>query len=132
MKTLVLYVTTLAIFLAMDVVGIRTLIRPIFERHIGDLLADPFRLGPAAAFYAFYIGGVLYFVSLPALRQGAPGQALLAGALLGLMCYGTYEFTSLAVMRDWSWQQVVADTLWGGFLTGISAWAGVWVARMLG
>lgn len=132
MQTLVLYVTTLAIFLAMDVVGIRTLIRPIFERHIGDLLADPFRLGPAAAFYAFYIGGVLYFVSLPALRQGAPGQALLAGALLGLMCYGTYEFTSLAVMRDWSWQQVVADTLWGGFLTGISAWAGVWVARMLG
>lgn len=96
------------------------------------MLADPFRLGPAAAFYAFYIGGVLYFVSLPALRQGAPGQALLAGALLGLMCYGTYEFTSLAVMRDWSWQQVVADTLWGGFLTGISAWAGVWVARMLG
>lgn len=132
MQTLVLYVTTLAIFLAMDVVGIRTLIRPIFERHIGDLLADPFRLGPAAAFYAFYIGGVLYLVSLPALRQGAPGQALLAGALLGLMCYGTYEFTSLAVMRDWSWQQVVADTLWGGFLTGISAWAGVWVARMLG
>ncbi len=132
MQTLVLYVTTLVIFLAVDAVGIQTLIRPVFERHVGHLLADPLRLGPAAAFYVFYIGGVLFFVSLPALRQGAPGQALLAGALLGLMCYGTYEFTSLAVMRDWSWQQVAADTLWGGFLTGVSAWAGVWVARMSG
>ena len=92
----------------------------------------PFRLGPAAAFYAFYIVGVLYFVSVPALRDGAPVQAALAGALLGLMCYGTYEFTSLAIMRDWSWQQVIADTAWGGFLTGFSAWAGVMVARMVG
>ncbi|MCF3973334.1 DUF2177 family protein [Paracoccus salsus] len=132
MKLVVLYVSTLVIFLAVDVVGIRTLIRPIFERHIGDLLADPFRLGPAAAFYAFYIVGVLYFVSVPALRDGAPVQALLAGALLGLMCYGTYEFTSLAIMRDWSWQQVIVDTLWGGFLTGVSAWAGVTIARMVG
>jgi uncharacterized membrane protein len=132
MKIAVLYISTLVIFLAVDVVGIKTIIRPIFERHIGDLLADPFRLGPAAAFYAFYIVGVLYFVSVPALRDGAPVQAALAGALLGLMCYGTYEFTSLAIMRDWSWQQVIADTAWGGFLTGLSAWAGVMVARMVG
>lgn len=132
MKILILYVSTLVVFLAVDVVGIRTLIRPIFERHIGELLADPFRLGPAAAFYCFYIVGVLYFVSIPALREGAPVQALLGGALLGLMCYGTYEFTSLAIMRDWSWNQVIVDTLWGGFLTGMSAWAGVMIARMIG
>tara|TARA_B100001765_G_scaffold211023_1_gene173049 strand:- start:143 stop:544 length:402 start_codon:yes stop_codon:yes gene_type:complete len=132
MKIIILYFSTLIVFLAVDVVGIRFLIRPIFERSIGDLLADPFRLGPAAAFYAFYVVGLLYFVSVPALRDGAPVQALLAGALLGLMCYGTYEFTSLAIMRDWSWAQVVADTAWGGFLTGLSAWAGVTIVRMVG
>lgn len=132
MQTVILYIATLVIFLAVDVVGIRLLIRPVFERHIGDLLADPFRLGPAAAFYAFYIMGVLYFVSLPAIRQSAPGQALSGGVLLGLMCYGTYEFTNLAIMRDWSWQQVITDTLWGGFLTGFAAWAGVSAARMVG
>ncbi|MGR3416917.1 DUF2177 family protein [Paracoccus sp. (in: a-proteobacteria)] len=132
MKMIILYFSTLIVFLAVDVVGIRFLIRPIFERSIGDLLADPFRLGPAAAFYAFYVVGLLYFVSVPALRDGAPVQALLAGALLGPMCYGTYEFTSLAIMRDWSWAQVVADTAWGGFLTGLSAWAGVTIVRMVG
>ncbi|MDP5308900.1 DUF2177 family protein [Paracoccus spongiarum] len=129
MQILILYVATLVIFLAIDVVGISTLIRPVFEKHVGELLADPFRLGPAAAFYAAYVVGVLYFVSLPALSAGRPGQALLNGALIGLMCYGTYEFTNFATLRDWSFQQVAIDTLWGGFLTGFSAWAGVMVTR---
>lgn len=132
MQPIILYVVTLAVFLAVDVIGIRYLIRPVFERHIGDLLAEPFRLGPAAGFYAFYVLGLLYFVSLPALRAGMPVQALLGGVLLGLMCYGTYEFTSLAIMRDWSWQQVVTDTIWGGFLTGFAAWAGVTITRFFG
>ena len=47
------------------------------------------------------------------------------------MCYGTYEFTNYATLRDWSMQQVVTDTIWGGFLTGISAWSGVMVTRWL-
>lgn len=129
MQLIILYVSTLVIFLAIDVVGISQMIRPVFERHVGDMLADPFRLGPAVAFYAAYIVGVLYFVSLPALAEGRPMQALVNGALIGLMCYGTYEFTNLATLRGWSYQQVALDTVWGGFLTGVAAWAGVTVTR---
>lgn len=129
MTQIILYFSTLIVFLALDIIGITQIIRPVFERHVGDLLAEPFRLGPAAAFYAAYIGGVLYFVSLPALASGRPVDALIGGALIGLMCYGTYEFTNLATLRDWSWTQVVIDTTWGGLLTGVSAWAGVTITR---
>lgn len=129
MPLVILYAATLIIFLAIDVVGITQVIRPVFERHVGHLLADPFRLGPAALFYAAYIGGVLYFVSAPALESGRPVQALIGGAVLGVMCYGTYEFTNYATLRDWSLQQVVIDTIWGGVLTGLSAWAGVAITR---
>lgn len=129
MQMVILYVSTLVIFLAVDSVGISKLIRPVFERHVGDLLADPFRVGPAAFFYSLYIVGVLYFVSVPALKSGQPVQALIGGVLIGLMCYGTYEFTNLATLRDWSWEQVITDTLWGGALTGASAWAGVMITR---
>lgn len=131
MQLLILYVATLVTFLVLDIIGITQLIRPVFERHVGQLLADPFRLLPAAAFYSAYIVGVLYFVSVPALAQGKPSAALIGGALIGLMCYGTYEFTNYATLRDWSMQQVVIDTLWGGLLTGFSAWAGVTVTRWL-
>jgi uncharacterized membrane protein len=129
MQMVILYISTLVIFLAVDAVGITKMIRPVFERHVGDLLADPFRVGPAVFFYALYIVGVLYFVSLPALRDNQPVQALIGGVLIGLMCYGTYEFTNLATLRAWSWEQVIMDTLWGGALTGASAWAGVMITR---
>jgi len=129
---LILYATTLVVFLAADVVGITQVIRPVFDRHVGHLLADPFRLGPAAAFYAAYIVGLLYFVSVPALSSGAPGlSVLMNGALLGLLCYGTYEFTNYATLRDWSMQQVAIDTAWGGLLTGFAAWAGISLTRWL-
>lgn len=131
MQITALYAITLILFLVIDLIGITTLIKPVFERHVGHLLADPLRMGPAAAFYLFYIAGVLWFVSVPALAAGRPGQALLAGAVLGLMCYGTYEFTNLATLRDWSWQQVIVDSIWGGVLTGFSAWAGVVLVRLL-
>lgn len=124
-QILLLYVVTAAVFLGLDMLGIRYLIRPIFETHVGHLLASPLRLGPAAVFYLFYVAGLLLFVSLPAQKAGAPLQALAFGAMLGAMCYGTYEMTNYATLADWSWQQVLVDGLWGTFLTGFSAWAGV-------
>ncbi|MBM1633100.1 DUF2177 family protein [Sulfitobacter mediterraneus] len=131
MKILVLYLSTVLVFFAADAVGLRLLIKPVFDRHIAHLYADPFRVVPAAVFYLGYVAGLLWFVSLPALRDGNPVAALIGGALLGLMAYGTYEFTNYATLRDWSMTQVVVDSLWGGVLTGFSAWAGVMITRAL-
>lgn len=131
MKILVLYLSTVVVFFAADAVGLRMLVKPVFDRHIAHLYADPFRVVPAAIFYLGYVAGILWFVSLPALRDGDPGAALISGALLGLMAYGTYEFTNFATLRDWSMAQVVVDSLWGAVLTGFSAWAGVMIARAL-
>ena len=82
-------------------------------------------------FYLGYIAGLLWFVSAPALRANDPVAALIGGVLLGLMAYGTYEFTNYTTLRDWSPQQVFADTLWGGALTGFAAWAGLMMTRWL-
>lgn len=132
MKIMILYFSTAVIFFAADAVGLKLLIRPVFERHIGHLFADPFRVVPAIVFYLGYVGGILWFVSVPALRDNTPMAALLGGMALGLMAYGTYEFTNYATLRDWSAEQVIKDTLWGCVLTGFSAWAGVMVAKSFG
>ncbi len=132
MKILVLYFSTAVIFFTADAIGLRLLIKPVFERHVAHLLADPLRVVPAALFYLGYVAGVLWFVSVPALRAGEPIAALFGGVLLGLLAYGTYEFTNYATLRDWSIQQVAVDTIWGGVLTGFSAWAGVMIARAMG
>ncbi|SMX43135.1 DUF2177 family protein [Octadecabacter ascidiaceicola] len=132
MNIVILYIATAVIFFAADAIGLRLIIKPVFDRHIAHLFADPFRVVPAAVFYLGYIAGVLWFVSIPALRNQDPASAIISGIALGLLAYGTYEFTNYATLRDWSIQQVVVDTIWGGVLTGFAAWAGVMVTRSLG
>ncbi|TCO71898.1 DUF2177 family protein [Rhodovulum euryhalinum] len=127
---IVLYLVTALVFLAADAVMLTKFMRPLFERYIGDWLLDDPRLGAAAAFYLAYVAGVVYLVSRPALIAGDATQALVQGAILGALAYGTYEFTNWATLRNWSVVQVMVDTTWGAVLTGVSAWAGVMVARV--
>lgn len=129
MQTLTLYVTTAAVFLTLDAVMLTLFMKPLFSRHIGALMLTDIRIVPAAAFYLAYVAGLLYLVSVPALRDGAP--VLLPAAIIGAMAYGTYEFTSYAIMKEWHWSMVAADVTWGTVLTGISAWAGVAITRAI-
>lgn|SRR6056297_4358072 len=127
-----LYGVTVVIFFALDFIGLRYLVGPLFQRHIGDLLLESFRAGPALVFYLFYVAGVVWFVSLPALRGDGIGSAFVQGAILGAIAYGTYEFSNYATLKAWNWQMVAVDLVWGTVLTAVSAAAGVAVMRALG
>ena len=131
MQILTLYAVTAVVFLGLDALMLTNVIKPLFERHLGEWLYDSPRLGAAGAFYLFYVAGVLFFVSLPALADGGVVRALWTGALLGAVAYGTYEFTNLATLSRWSWEMVAVDWLWGMALTGVSAAAGVWAVRAI-
>jgi uncharacterized membrane protein len=126
------FIAASIIFLVADALMLRSVIQPVFARHLGEQLYEGgFRLVPAILFYLTYMGGILYFAAIPAIRADAPGLALLNGAILGFVAYGTYELTSWAVMRDWHPQMVAMDLAWGTVLTGGAAWGGVMVARAI-
>lgn len=127
MQIAVLYLSTAAVFLILDAIMLTLVMKPLFSRHIGPLMLEDIRMVPAAAFYAAYVAGLIYLVSYPALKAGGP--VLLPAAIIGAMAYGTYEFTSYAIMKDWHWQMVATDTIWGTVLTALSAWAGVAITR---
>ena len=127
--TFTLYATTAVVFLILDAIMLTLVMKPLFTRHIGPLMADPIRIAPAAAFYLAYVAGLVYLVSLPAIRTGAP--LVVPALIIGLMAYGTYEFTSWSIMRDWQWQMVATDVTWGGAVTAFSAWAGVTITRAI-
>jgi uncharacterized membrane protein len=131
MQPVILYVITAVLFLAIDAVMLNRVMKPLFEQHLGDWLQMPIRIAPAAIFYLFYVAGLVWLVSLPALKNGTPGAALIGGAVIGAMAYGTYEFTNYATLRLWAPQMVAVDVLWGTVLTGFSAWAGVAITRAL-
>ncbi len=129
MQLVVLYLSTAVVFLVVDAIMLTLVMKPLFTQHIGPLMLDGFRAGPAAAFYAAYVAGLIYLVSWDALKTGAP--VLIPAAIIGAMAYGTYEFTSYAIMKDWHWSMVAVDTTWGTVLTAFAAWAGVTITRAL-
>ena len=132
MTVAVLYGITFAVFLGLDYFGLSYIVKPTFEKDIDHLLLDSLRVGPAFLFYAFYIGCVLWFVSWPAMQDGKPlVWVFLSAALIGAMGYGTYEFTNLATLKDWTWRMVLTDLTWGTVLTGTAASIGVLATRAI-
>ena len=131
MQLIILYISTAVVFLGIDAVFLKTVMRPLFDARLGDWLLDNFRVGPAAMFYLAYIGGMLFFVSWPSLQAGSVASVFAKGAVLGLMAYGTYEFTNYATLARWDSTMVTVDVIWGAVLTGTSAAAGVWITRAI-
>lgn len=129
MQIATLYLATAGIFLLLDAVMLNFHMQPLFQRHIGALMADEIRLAPAALFYLAYIAGLLYLVSWPALKTGAP--LWLPAAIIGAMAYGTFEFTNYAILKDWHITMVITDVLWGTVLTAVSAAGGVYITRAI-
>jgi uncharacterized membrane protein len=133
MSYLIAYLATFGVFLIADYLGLSYIMKPLFERNIGDQMLDEFRVLPAFLFYAFLIFVVMWFVGWPALDEG---KSLLwvfgSAALIGAASYGTYEFTNYAVMRDWTATMVAVDLTWGTVITGATAVAGVATARAFG
>jgi uncharacterized membrane protein len=124
-----LYIVTAIVFLALDVVMLKKVMYPLFSSNIGPMMLEDLRMGPAAVFYLFYVVGVVWFVSIPALNVGSIAQAFFVGAVLGALAYGTYEFTNFATLKGWTAQMVMVDVIWGAVLTGTSAAVGVAVTK---
>ena len=129
MINVLLYIVTVVVFLALDIVMLKKVMYPLFSSNIGPMMLDDLRMGPAAVFYLFYVVGVVWFVSIPALNVGSIAQAFFAGAVLGALAYGTYEFTNFATLKGWTAQMVMVDVIWGAVLTGTSAAIGVAVTK---
>lgn len=135
MKMLAAYGLTLVAFAAIDSVWLINMAPRLYKPEIGPVMMDNgFRLTPALIFYAIYIGGIVYFAVWPGLSAGINGgvvKAALQGAILGFVCYATYDLTNYATLKVWSLKVTVLDLIWGTLLTGGTAAAGTWLTAKL-
>jgi len=126
------YAGALIAFLVIDIVWITLVVRPMYDQQVGGMLRETPQMVGASLFYLAYAAGIVYFAVLPALSEGGLGAALLKGAVFGVLAYGTYAFTNYAVLDGWTMKLVVADVVWGGVLTAMTAAAGLYCARLGG
>jgi uncharacterized membrane protein len=129
MRFAVAYFATLVAFVGVDLVWLGLIAKNFYRREMGELLAVPFNMPAAAAFYLLYPLGVVLFAIQPAFASSSWTTALLLGVALGAFAYGTYDLTSLATIRNWSAKLAVVDMAWGAVLTGVAAAVGYLMAR---
>lgn len=48
-------------------------------------------------------------------------EAIVYGLLVGLVVYGIYNFTNLAILKEWNIKIAIIDTIWGTINCGIAA-----------
>lgn len=123
------YAGALVAFLALDAIWLGVITRKYYAQQIGHLMRESPNWVAAGGFYALYIAGIVILAVVPALTGGSWVIAARSGALLGLVAYGTYDLTNLAVMKDWPLGMTFIDLGWGTFLTGAAALGGYLAAR---
>ena len=124
----VLYLATLFVLIPLDFLFLGIVAKDFFTSQVGNMLGE-IKLLPAAIFYLLYVVGVLVFVS--GSSSATWQDTMLMGALFGLFCYATFDLTSLALLRNWSWPVAFVDVGWGAVVTAVSSTAGLLVADWL-
>ena len=121
MKWIIAYLAAAVSFGILDALWLRWAGPNLYRPVMGEIMAEDFRVVPAAVFYFLYLLGMMWFAVKPGLAAGNVGTAILNGALLGALCYATFDLTSQAVMKTWATHVTVIDIFWGTFATATAA-----------
>ena len=112
---------TAATMLGLDLLWLGAIARGFYDGELGTLRRDDVFWPAALAFYGLYVTAIVWHAVAGASDNRS---AMLRGARLGLLAYGTYELTNWAVLRGWPGALVPVDIAWGVVLTALAAGAG--------
>lgn len=93
------------------------LLKDIFIKQIISVQKTNFKIDivPAALCYILLILGLYYFIIKPKL-------SITHAFFLGILIYGVFETTNMAIFKNWTWKMVAIDTLWGGTLYAVTTY----------
>ncbi len=120
------YLCVLPIFLMLDLLWLGVIMKGFYDNELGELArrhGEAFapRWGAAILVYLLIPGGIVLFVRPILGAQSTILDALTWGAIFGLVVYGVYDLTNLAVLERWTILMTVADILWGAALCAATA-----------
>ncbi len=124
-KTLLAYAATALVMVAIDLVWLGWIAKPLYQQGIGHLMSAEPRLAVGALFYLLYPVGLMVFAVVPGAAMGW-GETAIKAALFGFFAYATYDLTNLATLKNWPASLALIDMTWGTAVSTVSALAGRW------
>jgi uncharacterized membrane protein len=134
MKFLSLFLSTIVTVFMLDMLWLGVIAKNIYATNIGILLRKSGDLmtpiwWAAVIVYSCIALGILIFV-LPK-ANGDYFQALIWGAVLGLVTYGIYDFTNYSILANWPWKITLIDCIWGMALCAMSSLVAAFIQSRL-
>ena len=104
------YLLTSLILLGLDFIYL-SLTKKYFNDQVKLVQGTPIKLNIIAtiACYILLSMGIFYFIIKKKFSY-------FESFYLGIFVYGVYDLTTMAILKNWKWNTVVMDTLWGGTL----------------
>ncbi len=111
-------------FLILDGIWLGLIVKDFNMRHLSEI--GRFENGvmkvdylPAALVYVLLAVAVNFFVVSKTSIETPIYFTFLSGALLGLIVYGVYDLTNLAILKNYPVQFALVDMAWGTFVFGV-------------
>lgn len=131
LRLIATYVATALAVLALDIVWLTQFGPKVYFPTLDAVAMPTARLAPAAVFYFVYIAGILALAIWPT-RDKPLIKTTVTGAMLGGLCYATYDLTNQATLKNWSTALSAVDIAWGTFATAMAATAGYLATGVVG
>lgn len=120
MNTLIflkMFLTACVALVGLDAIWLAKIAPSLYKNNIGHLMAKNPNMAAAGLFYFIYIIGLVVFVIYPAYENKSIAEAVVKGALFGLVSYATFDLTAQAVFKNWPIKITIIDLTWGTVLT---------------
>ena len=129
-RLIITYLATAIAFAGVDYIWLTRFGPALYFPTLDSVALPTARMGPAVVFYFAYMLGLVALAIWP--NRDKPLLATtINGALLGAMCYATYDLTNQATLKVWSTQITITDICWGTFVTAVGATVGGFVLKRL-
>ena len=105
------YIVSAFSMLALDSVYLSTIGGSLFGKMVKNIQKEEMKINIYGAI-GCYILLVLVLYKFIILERKSPTDAF----ILGLCVYGVFDFTNIAIFKNYKWIPAMLDTLWGGVL----------------
>lgn len=133
MSFLKLFILALVTLVVIDSIWLGFIAKSLYFKHYGSWLRlahGELQLNWWAAALVYLLMALALMVFVIPMAHQSSFNALLYGAILGAVLYGVYNFTCLAIFKDWPVTMAFVDWAWGTVLLATSALITHYAARV--
>ncbi len=118
------FVASIILLGAFDYIWLGHIAKPFNDRQLQEIAilqggeVAPLK-APAALVYLLMAIALTAFAA-PFIQEDSLWKCALSGALLGLCIYGIYDFTNLAILKNYPLKFALVDMAWGTFSFGLA------------